>query len=45
MSQITPFTIEIPPAQLDDLKQRLARTRWPEAETVGDCRRAFRSRT
>lgn len=32
----TPFTIEIPQAQLDDLRQRLALTRWPEAETVDD---------
>lgn len=36
MSQITPFEIAIPDAQLADLKDRLARTRWPEAETVGD---------
>ena len=36
MSQITPFEIAIPQADLDDLKQRLARTRWAEAETVKD---------
>jgi len=36
MSQITPFEIEIPDAQLDDLKQRLANTRWAESETVDD---------
>lgn len=36
MSQITPFSIEIPQAQLDDLKERLARTRWAEKETVSD---------
>jgi pimeloyl-ACP methyl ester carboxylesterase len=36
MSQITPFEIEIPDAQLDDLKQRLANTRWPDSETVDD---------
>ncbi len=36
MSQITPFKIEIPQVELDDLKQRLARTRWAEAETVSD---------
>jgi len=36
MSQITPFEIDIPDAQLDDLKQRLANTRWPEAELVDD---------
>lgn len=36
MSQITPFSIQIPQSDLDDLKQRLARTRWAEKETVGD---------
>lgn len=36
MSDITPFTIEIADADLDDLKRRLAGTRWPEAETVDD---------
>jgi hypothetical protein len=36
MSQITPFEINIPDEQLDDLKQRLANTRWAEAETVDD---------
>jgi pimeloyl-ACP methyl ester carboxylesterase len=33
---ITPFRIEIPDAALDDLRDRLARTRWPERETVED---------
>lgn len=31
-----PFTIDIPQAQLDDLKTRLALTRFPEKETVED---------
>ncbi|WP_425180678.1 epoxide hydrolase family protein [Mycobacterium sp.] len=31
-----PYRIEVPNAVLDDLKERLARTRWPEAETVDD---------
>ena len=31
-----PFTIDIPQSQLDDLKARLALTRWPEKETVDD---------
>ncbi len=31
-----PFTIDIPQSQLDDLKTRLALTRWPEKETVED---------
>jgi pimeloyl-ACP methyl ester carboxylesterase len=35
-AEITPFRIEIPDADLDDLRQRLRRTRWPDAETVGD---------
>jgi pimeloyl-ACP methyl ester carboxylesterase len=29
--EITPFRIEIPQAQLDDLRDRLDRARWPEA--------------
>jgi epoxide hydrolase len=33
---ITPFRIEIPQSELDDLRQRLRRTRWPDAETVDD---------
>lgn len=33
---IRPFTVAVPQADLDDLKSRLARTRWPEAETVAD---------
>jgi epoxide hydrolase len=36
MSEIRPYRIEVPNAVLDDLKERLARTRWPEAETVDD---------
>jgi pimeloyl-ACP methyl ester carboxylesterase len=33
---ITPFRIEIPDDDLRDLRNRLRRTRWPEAETAGD---------
>ncbi|MER7112504.1 epoxide hydrolase family protein [Streptomyces sp. NPDC000229] len=33
---LTPFRAGIPEADLADLKDRLARTRWPEAETVDD---------
>jgi epoxide hydrolase len=37
MSQaIQPFTVNIPDAALADLKNRLAMTRWPDAETVDD---------
>ncbi len=33
---VTPFTLAVPQAQLDDLAARLAATRWPEKETVAD---------
>jgi len=33
---ISPFTIETPEADLEDLRARLAATRWPEKETVAD---------
>jgi pimeloyl-ACP methyl ester carboxylesterase len=35
-SLVRPFTVAIPDAEIEDLKQRLARTRWPAAETVAD---------
>ena len=35
-TEIRPFTVEIPQADLDDLKRRIAATRWPEKETVDD---------
>jgi len=35
-STIHNFHLDIPQTQLDDLAQRLAMTRWPEAETVPD---------
>jgi epoxide hydrolase len=34
--ELTPFRVEIPSEQLGDLRERLHRTRWPEAETVTD---------
>ncbi len=34
--QITPFQIQVPEADLADLRERLRRTRWPDAETAGD---------
>jgi epoxide hydrolase len=34
--EVTPFRVEIAEAALDDLRQRLLRTRWPEAEPVAD---------
>lgn len=33
---VTPFRVDIPDADLADLKDRLHRTRWPEAEPVDD---------
>jgi pimeloyl-ACP methyl ester carboxylesterase len=33
---IRPFTIETPQAELDELRRRIAATRWPEKETVSD---------
>src|ERR671923_21674 len=35
---IQPFRIDIPQAALDDLKERLARTRWAEDAPEGDWR-------
>jgi pimeloyl-ACP methyl ester carboxylesterase len=34
--EVTPFRVEIPEAAVGDLRDRLERTRWPEAETVDD---------
>lgn len=36
MSDIKPFRIDIANQQLDDLRSRLANTRWPEKETPDD---------
>ena len=33
---VTPFVLNIPQSQLDDLNHRLDLTRWPEKETVDD---------
>ncbi len=33
---ITPFTLAVPQAELDELNRRLANTRWPDRETVDD---------
>jgi hypothetical protein len=35
-SAVRPFTVEIPEEALDDLRRRLATTRWPSRELVGD---------
>jgi pimeloyl-ACP methyl ester carboxylesterase len=34
--EIIPFRIDVPKADLADLRDRLRRTRWPDPETVGD---------
>ena len=34
--EVTPFRVEIPEDDVRDLRERLERTRWPEAETVAD---------
>jgi epoxide hydrolase len=34
--EIEPFVMDVDDAVLDDLRDRLRRTRWPERETVGD---------
>jgi epoxide hydrolase len=36
MTDVLPFRVEATDEQLEDLRQRLHRTRWPEAETVDD---------
>ena len=33
---IRPFTVHVPQAELDELRQRIAATRWPDKETVDD---------
>ncbi|HEX7146510.1 MAG TPA: alpha/beta fold hydrolase [Actinomycetota bacterium] len=34
--EVHPFRLEVPEAELQDLRDRLASTRWPEPATVGD---------
>jgi epoxide hydrolase len=31
-----PYRIDVPQRELDDLRERLRRTRWPDRETVDD---------
>lgn len=35
-AEIRPFTVQIPDADLADLRRRIAATRWPDRETVPD---------
>lgn len=34
--QITPFRIDVPAGELDELRRRIRATRWPDDETVSD---------
>src|SRR5262245_34339922 len=36
VTAIRPFRVDIPDAALDDLRRRIAATRWPDEEVVGD---------
>ncbi|HET8874678.1 MAG TPA: epoxide hydrolase N-terminal domain-containing protein, partial [Gaiellaceae bacterium] len=35
-TEIRPFRVEIPQEELDDLRRRIAATRWPSKELVPD---------
>lgn len=35
-NNVEPFRLDVPQRELDDLRARLANTRWPERETVDD---------
>jgi pimeloyl-ACP methyl ester carboxylesterase len=35
-SSLRPFRVEVPAEELQDLRQRIAATRWPDKETVAD---------
>lgn len=43
--EIRPFTIETPETDLDELRARIAATRWPEKETVADQSQGVRLET
>jgi pimeloyl-ACP methyl ester carboxylesterase len=42
---IRPFHIEVPQQQLDDLRRRIAATKWPDKETVADESQGVQLRT
>jgi pimeloyl-ACP methyl ester carboxylesterase len=44
-SAIRPFTIEIPQSEIDDLRTRVAATRWPTEELVRDASQGVQSAT
>ena len=35
-AEVEPFSIDVPDAEIEDLRRRLADTRWPDKETVTD---------
>lgn len=35
-TEIRPFEVDVPQADLDELRRRIQATRWPEQETVAD---------
>jgi pimeloyl-ACP methyl ester carboxylesterase len=39
---IRPFRVDVPEAELADLRQRIAATRWPDRETVSDSSQGIR---
>jgi len=42
---VRPFRVEIPQAEVDELRRRIAATRWPDKETVDDGSQGRRSRS
>lgn len=40
---VRPFRVDVPQADVNDLRARLARTRWPDPETVPDWSQGVRS--
>ena len=43
--EVRPFRIDVPEEDLDDLRRRIAATRWPERETVDDSSQGVRLAT
>lgn len=41
---VRPFAVAVPDSEIEDLKQRLANTRWPDPETVSDWSQGVRLR-
>ena len=41
---IRPFQVNVPEAELTELRRRINDTKWPERETVADARKACSSR-